>query len=156
MTLQLKLLLLILILIVSATVFGKKYTAQLPTLFTPSPIKQPTTQPQPTIAKTSVVSGRKVSPDNNYIVKEGLLGDNQIIRVEDQYGKVITENLIFLNEDIIGYGTKFQCMCATYFRGWMNNERFVIYITNALEEEYEYEVDAKTAMIDEATFKQIK
>lgn len=156
MTLQLKVLLLVLVVMIGGLAIGPRYAIRIQNLLVPTPAVVIPTKPEPTIVKTNVVSQRKVSPDNTYIVKEGSLGDNQIIRVEDRYGKVITENLIFLNEDIIGYGTKFQCMCATYFRGWVNNERFVIYITNALEEEYEYEVDAKTAMVDETTFKQIK
>jgi hypothetical protein len=96
------------------------------------------------------------SSDGMYTVSEAWLGEYNTIKVLDKAGNIITNDLIKDNEDAIETGTKIRCQCDITFKEWRNNTTFAIRITNAIDEEYEYQVDAKTAKVNKATFKQIK
>lgn len=105
---------------------------------------------------TQIISQDKTSPDGSFAVSEETAGDYNKITIRDQKDTVIVEDLIAKNEESIGYGIKFTCQCGTYFNGWVNNSSFVIKIINALGEEYEFLVDARTGMVNKTTFKRIK
>lgn len=100
-------------------------------------------------------SNGKMSPDENYIITEEILGDYNKIKVADKNGRVITDDLVVDNDSAIGYNTKFRCQCTTYFKEWIDNSHFTIKIINGGGEEYEYIVNAVTGKVDESSFKKV-
>lgn len=145
----------ILIIILIAAILGGLAIYQKQNL-QPKPNPSPQLTSQSTFASpTTKPSNSKISSVGNYIVSEEMLGDYNKIKITEKSGKVITEDLIALNEKKIGYNVKFKCQCGTSFKEWINNVQFTIKIVNGGGEKYEYTVDATTGQVDENSFKRI-
>jgi hypothetical protein len=106
--------------------------------------------------KTKIVSRMRSSPGGSYFVIETHLGDYNTIVVKDRSSSVIVGDLVARNAAEIGMNRKFACQCGVSFEGWSNPTNFVINISNALGEEFEFIVDAQTGLVNERTFKRVR
>jgi len=94
-----------------------------------------------------IISTSKTSPDKRHSVSEVVVGNNQLISVQDSSGNLITNDLVAQNFKTIGYGTKFSCPCETSFKGWVDNSNFVIEVTTSDGKTYQYLVDSNTGVV---------
>ncbi len=73
-------------------------------------------------------SETRISPNGSFTVIQQTLADTQKIIIKNDQGKIITEDLVKEQNKEIGYNTKIRCMCATYFKDWVNDSKFSIKI----------------------------
>jgi hypothetical protein len=126
-----------------------------PTAALVSPVsgRLPTLPIQP---RTNIISRMNSSPDGSYLVIEEHLGDHANIIVKNRSGLVVVGDLVARNGAQIGMNRKFECQCDVSFAGWMSSANFVINISNALGEQFEFIVDARTGLVDEKTFRRVQ
>lgn len=103
-----------------------------------------------------LLSSDMTSPEGSYMVSEFQQGDKNTIVIKDNQNNIITDDLLMKNENQIGMGTKYQCQCGLHFRGWFDNKTFIIYVNNAIGEEYEFKVNVEQGVVDEDSFQRVK
>lgn len=103
----------------------------------------------------SIVSKSKTSPNGSFAITDELIPDYRKISVKDSKGNLITDDLITKNRDKLGY-KDFSGQWGASFKGWIDDEKFVLTVEDALGYKYEYLVDAATATVNESSAKRIK
>lgn len=99
------------------------------------------------------ISSSKLNP---YIVLNSSLGDKQEFYLLNSEGALISNGIVKNNYKTIGYGTKFGCMCGTYFKAWVDDSHFSLKIVNGNGEEYEILVDASNGKVNKSSLKRTK
>lgn len=104
---------------------------------------------------------RVVSPNGQYIAIKGQIPDFNVITIKDKDGKIVYENIIEINQDLIWsnmekLGLKGKGQVGYSIKEWKNNSIFVLQVSPASGDEFEVEVAAATGKIDELTFKRVQ
>jgi hypothetical protein len=104
---------------------------------------------------------KSVSPDGSYILVHQTLGDSQKVKVYDKNEKVLIEDIIESNWDMMftnmkKLGLLGNGMTGYEIKNWTSNSTFVLRIVVADGQTFETGVDVKTGKIIESTFKRIR